>query len=469
MKKAYLGLDVHKASIVIAVALNDGSQPVLYGKSPGDLNGFLAVLRRVLKKHELLKEDVQICYEAGPTGFVLARRLGQMGFDVLVVAPSLVPIRAGDRIKTDRRDACKLASLLRACELIAVHVPAADDEVVRDLCRARTDAVDQQTRCRQQLGAFLLRNGHHYTGLSTWTEPHMRYLRELVLQDPVQKLVLEEYLQRIDAAVQQVTRIEAHLPLRLQGWTRAPMVEALEGLRGFQLVAAMTVVSELGDLHRFAHPRQLMAYLGLVPAESTSGTSRRQGAITKCGNSHVRWMLIEAAHHYRLPPKVSKGLSRRQEELPRAVKELSWRAQNRLHRRFLHLKLRGLHHNKITVAVARELAAYIHIPPVRPFRLPQSNTPVVRIAGNPSRGAPLLTCIRDGRMSGGTSDCVIQSPADNCHRHCSRTCDRHCSHTCDLRARNQNRRESRADCDTLLVCRYWTSFRHGVHARMLNS
>lgn len=359
MKKAYLGLDAHADSIVLAVALAGGGCPELYGRSPADLNGFLRALRRALKKHGLEKEDVQLCYEAGPTGFVLARRLSQMGYDIMVVAPSLIPVRPGERIKTDRRDACKLASLLRAGELTSVHVPQAEDEVIRDLCRARTDAVDQQTRCRQQLGAFLLRNGHRYTGLSTWGEPHLRYLRELVLQDPVQKVVLEEYLQRIDSAVKQVARIEAQLPVQLLAWARADMVKALEGLRGFQLVAAMTVVSELGDLYRFAHPRQLMAYLGLVPGEHSSGGSRRQGTITKCGNSHVRWMLIEAAHHYRLPPKVSSPLSRRQEGLPEEIRALSWRAQLRLHRRFAHLKLRGLHHNKITVAIARELAAYI--------------------------------------------------------------------------------------------------------------
>ena len=359
MKKAYIGLDVHKASIVISVALADGTPPQLYGKAPADLDGFERALRRVLKKYEVGKGDVRLCYEAGPTGFVLARRLRDLAFEVIVVAPSLVPVRAGERVKTDRRDANKLAGFLRAGELVPVHIPDASDEVIRDLCRARTDAVDQQTRCRQQLGAFLLRNGHHYTGLSTWTEAHMRYLREIVLQDPVQKLVLEDYLQRIDSAVEQVQRIEGHLPLRLPTWNRTPFVAALEGLRGFQLVAAMTIASELGDLFRFDHPRKLMAYLGLVPGEYSSGSSRRQGAITKCGNSHARWILIEAAHHYRLAPKVSKQLSHRQEGLPRAVKELSWRAQNRLHKRYTHLRLRGLHHNKITVAIARELAAFI--------------------------------------------------------------------------------------------------------------
>jgi transposase len=249
--------------------------------------------------------------------------------------------------------------LVRAGELTAVHIPEAADEVIRDVCRARTDGVDQQMRCRQQLGAFLLRNGYHYTGLSPWSEAHLRYLRELVLQDPIQKLVLEEYLQRIDMAVGQVRRIEEQMGLLLEGWARKPFVQALQGLRGFQLVASMIVASELGTLGRFRHPRQLMAYLGLVPGEHSSGSRRRQGAITKCGNSHVRWILIEAAHHYRVPPKVSKELSHRQEGLSREIRAVSWRAQNRLHRRFVKLTMRGLHRNKIVVAVARELAAFI--------------------------------------------------------------------------------------------------------------
>jgi transposase len=214
-------------------------------------------------------------------------------------------------------------------------------------------------RNRQRLSALLLRNGFHYQGKSAWTEGHMRYLRELVLQDPAQKLVLEEYLQGIDRSGERVRRLEEQMQLRLEGWTRRPLVEALQGLRGFQVVASMVVASEIGDFSRFDHPRPLMGYLGLVPSEHTSSQRRRQGAITKCGNSHVRWILVEAAHHYRLPPKVSKELSKRQEGLSREVRDLSWRAQHRLHRRFVRLTMRGVHYNKVVVAIARELAAFL--------------------------------------------------------------------------------------------------------------
>jgi transposase len=359
MTKVYIGLDAHKASILIGLAFAGRDEPQLYGKASSDLESFLKILRRIMAKHELAKEEVALCYEAGPTGFVLARRLRTLGFACEVVAPSLIPVRASDRVKTDRRDARKLAGLFRAGQLTFVHVPDVADEVIRDVCRARTDAVDVQTRSRQQLSALLLRNGYHYTGESTWTEPHMRYLRELVLPDRAQKVVLEEYLQRVDAAVAQVACIERQMEYLLKDWSRRPFVEALQGFRGFQLVASMVVTSELGDLMRFKHPRQLMAYLGLVPSEQSSGDRRRQGSITKSGNSHVRWILVEVAHHYRIAPKVSKELSHRQEKLHREVRALGWRAQERLHRRFCRLTLRGLHHNKVTVAIARELAAFI--------------------------------------------------------------------------------------------------------------
>jgi transposase len=312
-----------------------------------------------MEKHSLAKDEVCLCYEAGPTGFVLARRLRELGYACEVVAPSLIPTLASDRVKTDRRDARKLAGLFRAGQLTFVHVPDGSDEVIRDVCRGRTDAVDVQTRSRQQLSAMLLRNGYNYSGETTWTEAHMRYLRELVLPDRAQKIVLEEYLQRVDASVAQVKRIENQMSELLKDWPRRNFVEALQGFRGFQLVASMVITSELGDLMRFDHPRQLMAYLGLVPSEQSSGGRRRQGAITKSGNSHVRWMLVEVAHHYRMPPKVSKELSHRQEHLSREVRAVSWRAQERLNRRFIRLTMRGLHHNKVTVAIARELTAFI--------------------------------------------------------------------------------------------------------------
>ena len=359
MKKAYLGIDAHKEQNILALAFTGRGDPELYGKAPADLDGFERVLRRILAKYSLEQDDVALCYEAGPTGFVLCRRLRALGFECEVVAPSLIPVRASDRVKTDRRDARKLAGLFRAGELVCVHVPDVADEVIRDVCRARADAVDVQAHTRQQLGALLLRNGHRYAGVSAWTEAHMRYLRELVLPDPMQKVVLEEYLQRVDTATAQVARFEAQMATRLETWSRRKFVEALQGFRGFQMVAAMVITSELGDLSRFGHPRQLMAYLGLVPGEDSSGGRRRQGGITKCGNGHARWMLVEAAHHYRYPPKVSKELSVRQEGLDREVRAVSWRAQNRLHRRYCRLALRGLHRNKVVVAVARELAAFI--------------------------------------------------------------------------------------------------------------
>lgn len=229
----------------------------------------------------------------------------------------------------------------------------------RDVCRARTDAVDDLKRTKQRLSAFLLRNGYQYTGKSNWTEAHMRYLRELKLDDPAQKIVLEEYLQAIDAGETRVARLEAKMSDLLEEWEWKPVVHALMAQKGFQLVAAMVTISELGDLTRFKHPRQLMAFLGLVPGEYSTGERRRQGAITKCGNSHARWILIECAQAYRNPPKVSAALSKRQEGQPAEVKALSWRAQNRLHGRYKKLKARGKHENKVKVAVARELCAFV--------------------------------------------------------------------------------------------------------------
>lgn len=359
MKKVYIGIDSHKESNLLGSAFEGREEPQVIGKVSADLNRTVDALRAFQKKHELAKEQLHICYEAGPTGFVLARRLIKLGYDCIVVAPSKIPTKAGDKVKTDRRDARKLARFHRAGELTAVHVPSVEDEVIRDVCRGRTDAVSELTRSKKQLLSFLLRNGYRYKGKAHWTQAHIRYLRELVLAHPAQKLILEEYLQRIDAATKQVQRIEDQMFMLLKSWSRRPLVEAVMGFRGFKEVAAMVVVSEIGDFKRFEHPKKLMAYLGLVPSEDSSGGKRRQGSITKCGNGHARWMLIESAGHYRMPPKISKALSVRQEGLSREVRTISWHAQNRLNKRWYKLSLRGIHFNKIRTAIARELSSYL--------------------------------------------------------------------------------------------------------------
>lgn len=357
--KLYLGLDVHKNSIVVATALADGSEPQGYGKWGGSNLSVERGLLKVRKKFGVEKHEISIAYEAGPSGFVLARRMLQLGYHCIIVAPSEVPSKVGDRVKTDKRDARKLARLHRVGELTAIHIPEARDEAVRDLCRARTDAMQSLARAKQQLGMFMLRNGNRYDGKTTWTQAHMNYLRRTRMPHAAQQLVLEEYILEVDAGTERVARIEAQMKELLPSWERQPYVRALMTFKGFKEVAAMTVVSELGDLSRFKHPRQLMGYLGMVPEESSSGEKRRQGGITKTGNGHARWMMIECASHYSHAPRVSPQLSARQTGQSREVRAIAWRAQNRLNHRFKRLAARQLHRNKVVVATARELCGFI--------------------------------------------------------------------------------------------------------------
>jgi len=356
----YLGLDVHAENIAVAIAEAGRDGEVRnYGEIP---NTFHSV-EKLLRKLGHPDKELRVCYEAGPCGFVLARFLKKNGIACDVTAPSLTPKGSGDKIKTDRRDARMLARLHRAGELTAVHVPDERDEAIRDLCRARTDAVQDQRSGRNQLKAFLLRNGYRYGEKTSWSAAHMRYLRELILPHPAMKIVLEEYLQCIDAAAERIERLEEHMKALLDEWHMKPVVLALMGFKSYQTVAAMITVSEIGDIHRFPHPRQLMAYLGLVPSESSSGGSRSQGSITKCGNGHLRWIFNECAQHYRLPPKVSQELTTRQEAIPKAqrrqVIEISWRCQNRLHERGRKLAARGKTRQKAQIAMARELSAFV--------------------------------------------------------------------------------------------------------------
>ncbi len=225
------------------------------------------------------------------------------------MSPSKTERKPNEKVKTDKKDAQNIAKLFRNGDITEVRVPPALDEAVRDVCRARTDASDDLRRSKQRLNAFLLRNGHRYSGKSRWTPSHMRYLRTLTLPDLVQKIVLEEYMQAIDSGIDRLQRLKDKMNQILLDWEWEPIVRALMACKGFQEVAAMTVISELGDLRRFEHPRELMGFLGLVPSEGTTGTRRRQGGITKCGNSHARWMLVECSQHYRKAPMISTGIT----------------------------------------------------------------------------------------------------------------------------------------------------------------
>ena len=355
----FVGLDVHKETISLAVAEGSGERAV---RSLGTISHDLHALEKLMRK--LQREgpegrELRVCYEAGPCGFGLARRLLQLKIDCQVIAPSLIPKKSGDRRKNDKRDALKLARLHRAGELTSVHIPEPTDEALRDLCRARSDAMNDQRRSRQQLKAQLLRLGYKYSGKTSWNAAHERYLRELVLPHAAHKIVLEEYLQTIATAGERVARLTAQIETLARAWRLWPAIQALMSLRGFQVLSATLFLSELGGLERFPHPRHLMAYLGLLPSEHSSGDTVRTGAITKCGNGHVRWLLIEAAQHYFHPPKVSQELSRRQQDQPRRLKEISWSAQNRLYRRSRALLARGKSRQKTVTAVARELAGFL--------------------------------------------------------------------------------------------------------------
>lgn len=352
----YVGLDVHKDTTVIAVAEGGREGEVrLYGEISSDLGA----LEKVLRKLGGEGINLHVVYEAGPTGFVVYRRLQQLKIGCIVVAPTKTPMEKGQRQKTDRRDALMLARLHRAGELTAIHVPDAVDESIRDLTRARADAVHDLTRVKQRLKSFLLRQGYRYSGKANWSEAHQRYLRELVLPLPALKAVLEEYLLAITQTTERVQRLEDLLAVQVPLWRMYPAVEALMGLRGFQLTAAAVLVAELGDIRRFEHPRHLMAFLGLIPRETSTGDSRRQGSITKAGNAHARWILVEAVQHAFLPPKVSTQLTLRQRGLSTQARERSWNIQVRLHKRGWHLLHRGVMKPKVTVALARELAGFV--------------------------------------------------------------------------------------------------------------
>ena len=350
----FVGLDVHKDTIAVAVAEAGRAPARLIGSIAHDVGKLLKLLSRYGEARQ-----VQVVYEAGPTGYGLQRALAQRGYHCQVIAPSLIPKRAGDRVKTDRRDGLRLAELCRAGELRAVWIPDPADEAIRDLARAREDAVNARTQARHQLKGFLLRHDVRYSGRTSWTKTYYRWLAKLNFGESGAQTAFTEYWQAVSAADERVARLTDALARSIGGWRFEPVVLALQALRGIDQISAIGLVAEIGDIGRFAHPRQLMGYLGLVPSEYSSGDRVARGSITKTGNAHARRLLTEAAWNSRFQARIGDRAQRRAEDLPQAIRDLAWKAQLRLTGRFARLRARGVQINKVCIAVARELAGFV--------------------------------------------------------------------------------------------------------------
>lgn len=352
----FIGMDVHKNSITIAIA-EEGSRDSVrpYGAISNDLDA----LDKFCRKMVSTASELHFVYEAGPCGYGIHRHLTGKGFDCIVAAPSMIPKKSGDRIKTDSRDAKMLARLHRAGELTAVYVPDTQDEAMRDLSRAREDAVIAGRKAKQRLNAFLLRHGITYSGKTKWSKAYFNWLSDIAMPHPAQRIALQEYIDAVHESPNRIERLTEQIRQMVPDWRLAPIVDALQAARGVSLIVAVTMLSEIGDLNRFQHPGQLMAYLGLVPSEHSSGGSIKRGGITKTGNGHARKVLIEAAWAYRVQPRVSRALIKRQENLSDPVRQIAWKAQLRLCARYRRMMAKGKPKQVVVTAIARELSAFL--------------------------------------------------------------------------------------------------------------
>ncbi|PMC33658.1 IS110 family transposase [Bacillus sp. UMB0899] len=351
----FVGLDVSKEKIAVAIAEEGREEPRYYGMIAHTPEAIRKLMKKLGEPHTL-----RVCYEAGPTGYPLYRLLTSLGVHCEVIAPSLIPKRPGERIKTDRRDSIRLAQLYRSGELTSIYVPTPEDEALRDLVRAREDAKEDELRAKHRLTKFLLRNNiKPPTGVNKWTKKYREWLDALKFEKSSLRVVFQEYYHQIKELEQRVRRLEEEIKVQSIEGVHAPIIQALQALRGVALVTATSLAAEIGSFRRFRTPKKFMAYIGLIPSESSSGDKRRQGDTTKTGNRHVRRLLIEAAWSYRYQPAVKGELKRRQDGQSPTVQAISWKAQNRLHRKYFRLISRGKEHGKAITAVARELAGFI--------------------------------------------------------------------------------------------------------------
>jgi len=350
----FVGLDVHKDSIMVAYSVGFGDV-----ESLGKIGPRASDIDRLCKRMQSKASHVAFVYEAGPCGYGLHRQLTDKGHTCMVCAPSLIPRKPGERVKTDRRDAAKLVRSLRAADLSPVHVPTVEDEAFRDLVRAWGAAKQDLKQARQRLKAFLLIHDVRYTGRADWGPGHRRWISGYTFDSPWQQLAFEEHRRTIEDRLTQCERLEVALREVAPQWRFFPVVKTLQALRGIQFTTAISLLAELGDLSRFDHPRQLMAWLGVTPSEHSSGEKRRLGSITKAGNSYARRLLVEAAWSYRHPAKISPAIQKRHEALPKPIIDRAWDAQLRLCKRYRRLTARGKHPNVAVVAIARELAGFV--------------------------------------------------------------------------------------------------------------
>jgi transposase len=352
----YIGMDVHKDTIAVAYVAQDHGAEVTF---LGPIGTRQCDIDQLIRKMQSKATHLVFVDEAGPCGYWLYRSLTKKGYDCWVVAPSLIPKKAGDRVKTDRRDAVHLARLARSGALTAVYVPTVEDEAMRDLSRARADTLSDLKAAKFRLKAFVRRHDIRSTGPAHWTPAHLRWLSEVVCATPAQQIVFQECVRAVNEHTERLQRLEQELQEQVKTWRLQPVVEALEGLRGVQFTVAVTLVAELGDLTRFEKPRPVMKYLGLSPSEYSSGERRRPGSITKAGNAHARRARVEGAWAYRYPAKVSRHWQLRLEHQPKPIQDSRWKAQVRLCNRFRRLMARGKHANHVVVAIARELRGFM--------------------------------------------------------------------------------------------------------------